>query len=143
MRFSSVTGDGTLFGERVLHRLQHDDLLWLTTVAPDATPQPSPIWFYWDGATILIYSQPNTPKLRNIAVHPRVSLNFQADAHGDDIVIITGQAALDPDAVPSNQHPAYRRKYAALTEHIGYTPERLAAEFSVAVRVTPDLVRGF
>lgn len=143
MSFVSVVNAGTPFGEHVLHRLQHDDLLWLTTVAADATPQPSPIWFYWDGATILIYSHPGAPKLRNIAVHPRVSLNFQADPHGEDIVIITGVAALDPAAPPSDRHPAYHRKYAALTAHIGYTPERLAAEFSVALRVTPVSVRGF
>lgn len=133
----------TDFGKRVEERLRNDELLWLTTVAPDGTPQPSLIWFVWDGETILIYSQPNTPKLRNIAMNPRVSLNFQANPEGEDVVVLTGQAAVDPTAPPSNQHEEYRRKYAQGTVHIGMTPDTLAAEFAVAIRVTPTKVRGF
>lgn len=130
------------FGQRVLHRLETDELLWLTTVAPDRTPQPSLIWFHWDGETVLIYSQPNAPKLRNIAANPRVSLNFQANEDGEDVVILIGDAAIDPSAPPSNLHVEYRHKYATATEHIQYTPESLAAEFSAAIRVTPIKVRG-
>jgi PPOX class probable F420-dependent enzyme len=138
-----VIDTSTDFGKRVEERLNNDELLWLTTVAPDGTPQPSLIWFHWDGETILIYSQPNTPKLRNIAANPRVSLNFQANDDGEDVVIITGDAVVDPTAPPSNRHEAYRCKYAKGTEHIGMTPDSLAVEFSVAIRVTPKKVRGF
>jgi PPOX class probable F420-dependent enzyme len=133
----------TVFGKRVAERLRNDELLWLTTVSRDGTPQPSLIWFYWDGEMILIFSQANTPKLRNIAANPRVSLHFQANDDGEDVVILTGHAVLDPCASPSNLHDEYRRKYARGTVHIGMTPESLAAEFSVAIRVTPTRVRGF
>lgn len=138
-----VIDTSTDFGKRVEHRLQHDDLLWLTTVSSNSTPQPSLIWFYWDGETILIYSQPNAPKLRNIAAHPVVSLNFQANDEGEDVVILTGEAVVDPSAPPSNLHAEYRQKYARGTVQIGMTPQSLAAEFSVALRVTPTKVRGF
>jgi PPOX class probable F420-dependent enzyme len=133
----------TDFGKRVEERLRNDELLWLTTVSPDGTPQPSLIWFYWDGETVLIYSQPNAPKIRNIAANPRVSLNFQANDEGEDVVILIGEAAVDPTAPPSNLHEAYRHKYVQATQHINYTPESLAAEFSAAIRVTPTRVRGF
>jgi PPOX class probable F420-dependent enzyme len=133
----------TEFGKRVENRLRNDELLWLTTVARDGTPHPSLIWFYWDGETVLIYSQPNAPKLRNIAANPQVSLNFQASDDGEDVVVLTGEAATDPTAPPSNLHEGYRRKYAKGTVHIGMTPETLAAEFSVAIRVKPTRVRGF
>jgi PPOX class probable F420-dependent enzyme len=133
----------TEFGKRVELRLQNDELLWLTTVTRDSAPQPSLIWFYWDGETVLIYSQPNAPKLRNIAANPRVSLNFQANDEGEDVVILNGDAIVDPSAPPSNLHDEYRRKYARGTVQIGMTPESLAAEFSVAIRVTPAKVRGF
>lgn len=133
----------TEFGKRVTARLRDEDQLWLTTVRSDGTPQPSLIWFYWDGETVLIYSQPNAPKLRNIAANPRVSLNFQANEEGENVVILTGTAVVDPSAPPSNLHDEYRRKYARGTAHIGYTPESLAAEFSTAIRVTPTRVRGF
>ncbi len=138
-----VIGVSTQFGKRVEERLRVDELLWLTTVARDGAPQPSLIWFYWDGETILIYSQPNAPKLRNIAANPRVSLHFQANDEGEDVVILNGEASVDPTAPPSNLHDDYRRKYARGTVQIGMTPESLASEFSVAIRVTPTKVRGF
>lgn len=138
-----VIDPSTEFGRRVAERLQNDELLWLTTVSHAGTPQPSLIWFYWDGDTVLIYSQPNAPKLRNIAANPRVSLNFQANDEGEDVVILTGEAMVDPTAPPSDLHDEYRRKYAKGTVQIGMTPESLAAEFSVAIRVRPTKVRGF
>jgi PPOX class probable F420-dependent enzyme len=138
-----VIDTSTEFGKRVAQRLQKDDLLWLTTVTRDGSPQPSLIWFYWDGETVLIYSQPNAPKLRNIAANPQVSLNFQANEEGEDVIILNGEATVDPSAPPSNHHDEYRRKYAKGTVQIGMTPESLAAEFSVALRVTPTKVRGF
>lgn len=64
----------TEYGLRVERRLRNDRIGWLTTVGADGTPRPSPIWFLWDGLTLLIYSRAETPKLANIARHPRISL---------------------------------------------------------------------
>ena len=64
----------TEFGGRTVRRLNQELIGWLTTVDASGTPQPSPIWFVWDGETALIYSQPNTPKLRHIAANPKVSV---------------------------------------------------------------------
>jgi len=39
------------------------------------------VWFLWNDGSILLYSQPDTPKLRNIAANPRVALHRrQAEA---------------------------------------------------------------
>ena len=57
--------------------LATDVVAWLTTVAADGTPQSSPISFLWDGPTIFFYSQPDTPKLRNLARSPRVSFTLR------------------------------------------------------------------
>ncbi len=64
------------FGTRALRRLSQEGIVWLTTVRHDRTPQPSPVWFLWDGETFLIYSQPDTQKLRNIAHSAKVSLHL-------------------------------------------------------------------
>ena len=74
----------TEFGARVARRLESEHVAWLTTVRADGQPQPSPVWFLWDGDSILIYSRPNQPKLRNIAGNPKVSLSFNSDGDGGD-----------------------------------------------------------
>ena len=79
------------FGQRAERRLREEKIAWLTTVAPSGTPQPVPVWFLWDGAdSVLIYSQPDTPKLRAIGANPHVSLNLDGNGQGGDIVVATG-----------------------------------------------------
>jgi len=118
-------------------------IVWLTTVGADLTPQPSPVWFHWDGATVLIYSQPGAPKIRNIGRHPRVSLSFNSTASGDDVVVLTGDAAADADAPPASAVPAYVAKYAEGLASLGMTAEAFGRDYSAAVRVRPTGVRGF
>ena len=130
------------FGARVARRLNAESVGWLTTMAADGAPQPSPIWFLWDGETALIYSQPNTPKLRHIAANPKVSLNLNGNDSGGDIVILTGQARVDEATPPAHQVPAYLAKYAEGLKGIGMTPESFAQAYSVPIRFTPAKLRG-
>ena len=61
----------TPFGARAASRLAAEELGWLVTVSPSGAPQPSRVWFLWDAGSVLLYSKPDTPKLRNIAAKPR------------------------------------------------------------------------
>src|SRR5437763_14842184 len=101
------------FGARVAQRLADEPIGWLTTSGPGGAPQPSPIWFLWDGTTALIYSQPNTPKLRHIAANPRVSLHLDGDGRGGNIVILTGEARIEEATPAADQNAAYIAKYAS------------------------------
>ncbi len=132
----------TEFGQRVARRLAEERIAWLTTVDSNDAPQPRPIWFLWDGATFLLYSRPGTAKLRHIVERPQVSLNLDGDRLGGDIVVFTGQAAIDPAAPPADQVPAYVAKYQPGFARIGMTAAEFAASYSVAVRVTPLKLRG-
>lgn len=132
----------TEFGQRVAGHLENDHVVWLTTVSPGGTPQPSPVWFLWDGETVLMYSQPGTPKLRNIGQRPSVSLNFNSTPSGGDVVILTGQASEDTATPAALDHPAYLEKYARGIEEIGMTPETFAQAYSVPVRIRPTSLRG-
>jgi PPOX class probable F420-dependent enzyme len=125
-------------------RLRDEKTIWLTTVRADGTPQSVPVWYLWDGDTFLIFSQPSAQKLRNIAQNPKVSIIFaHTDVFGEEgFAVVTGEAAVDEHAPPSNQIAAYLDKYGTAIEAIGRTPEQLAAEFSVAIRVTPTRVRA-
>jgi PPOX class probable F420-dependent enzyme len=133
----------TPFGERAERRLREDRLAWLTTVSADGTPQPVPVWFLWDGAdSFLIYSKPNTAKLRNIAARPRVSLHLDGNGQGGDIVAVLGHAAVANDP-PAHEIPAYVQKYGAFIARNTWTPESFAADYSVPLRITATGLRGW
>jgi PPOX class probable F420-dependent enzyme len=133
----------TAFGERAQRRLREAKVAWLTTTSDDATPQPVPVWFLWDGAdSFLIYSKPGTAKLRNIAARPRVSLNLDGNGDGGDVVVVLGSAAVT-DGPPADALPGYVEKYAVFIARNGWTPESFAADYSVPLRITATRLRGF
>ena len=132
----------TDFGARVARHLQDDMVVWLATVGADGTPQPSPVWFLWDGDTALIYSQQAAPKLGNIEQRPRVSLHFNCSPSGGDVVILTGDASVESGVVPANANSAYVDKYRDGIQGIGMTPDSFAQAFSVPIRVRPTSLRG-
>jgi PPOX class probable F420-dependent enzyme len=134
----------TPFGERVARRLHNERLIWLTTVDAKGMPQPTPVWFLWDEAssTILLYSLAGAKRLEHIQQNPRVALNFDGNGSGGDIIVITGQAQLSPDAPSANQLPAYVEKYRDFIARSFGTPENFAARYSVALRIYPTAIRG-
>jgi PPOX class probable F420-dependent enzyme len=137
-----VIDPATEFGKRVLKRLDREWIIWLVTVRADGTPQPSPVWFIWEQQSFLVYSQPDTPKLRNIERNPKVALHFDGDGRGGDIVTFSGEAEVAPDAPPADQVPAYVAKYDEAIKRIGMNPEYFAKGYSVAIRIRPTLLRG-
>lgn len=132
----------TDFGKRVERRLREETIIWLTTVRRDGTPQPSPVWFLWDGESVLMYSRPNQQKQRNIERNPKVSLHFDGDGHGGDIIVITGSAAIVADAPLITEIPEYVAKYAEQIKGIGMDDASFARTYPVAIRITPTDVRG-
>ena len=138
-----VIDPGTEKGAMVAARLRDELVAWLVTVDPDGTPIPTPIWFLWDGETILVYSQPNKPKLRHIETNPRVSMAMRTDEHGDALVVITGVAAVDAKAPPADQLPAYLEKYGDGIARLGSDPMSFARSYSIAVRIRPTRLRAW
>ena len=132
----------TEFGHRVVQRLAEERMIWLTTIDAAGVPQPKPVWFWWDGQTFLIYSKPNTHKLRHIARNPKVALNLDGDGQGGKIVVFTGEAHLAPEAPPANEVLPYAQKYQPGFARIGMSAEQFAQTYSVALKITPTYLRG-
>lgn len=127
--------------ERVEARLRQNLIAWLSTVRPDGQPVTVPVWFLLrDDETLLLYSQPTSPKLRNLSVNPRVSLVLDVSDLGRNIVRIEGTAKTAEDEAPADQQPAYLAKYIERIGALFDTPERFAAQFSTALIVTPTKV---
>ncbi len=133
----------TEFGQRVERRLREEMIIWLTTVRADDQPIPVPIWFLWDGeAELLMYSRPNTPKLRNIASRPKVAVNFDSDGSGGNIIQFDGEARLDLEAPPATGVDVFIDKYRQGIQRIGSTPESFAASYSTPLRIQLTKLRG-
>jgi PPOX class probable F420-dependent enzyme len=132
----------TEFGARAARRLREERLAWLTTVSPRGTPQPVPVWFLWDGErSILLYTRPGKPKLRNIEANPRVSFHLDGNGQGGDIVVCQGEARVSDDP-PAHEIAEYVEKYAALIERNRWSPESFAADYSVPLRISVERIRG-
>ena len=132
----------TEFGQRVAQRLQEEQIIWLTTIESKGIPQTRPVWFIWDGTTFLIYSEAAAFKIGHIATNSQVSLNFDSDGLGGDIIVFIGEAWLDEDAPPANQVSTYVEKYREGMAGIDMTPEQFAESFAAALRIKPTKLRG-
>jgi len=131
----------TEFGSRVNKRLLEDDVIWFTTVSPNGTPTPNPVWFLWNGEIIIIYSQPDSYRIRNIKQNPKVALNLQGvDALGNNVIIINGEASLYPDC--KNLYPGFLDKYIHLEPSLEMTVDEMIAAYSVEIRIKPVKIRG-
>ena len=122
-------------------RLRSEPIVWLTTVRADGQAQSTPVWFLWDGASFLLYSQPGAQKVRNLAANPKVSLHLNDDGTGGDVVTFEGTASLEPDTPRADRVEGYLAKYRAAIEALGYEPGPFARTYSTAVRVRPTRVR--
>jgi PPOX class probable F420-dependent enzyme len=133
----------TRTGTRVARRLRSETIVWLTTVRQDGMPQPSPVWFLWDGSEFLIYSQPKKPKLRNIKRNKRVALHLNSDESGGEVAAFAGEARIDSRAPSAKDVPEYVEKYARGIRSIGMDPDSFSKSYSVAIRVRPTTVRAW
>ncbi|MFC7877631.1 TIGR03667 family PPOX class F420-dependent oxidoreductase [Isoptericola sp. NPDC057391] len=141
---STVVDTATTFGARAAARLRDEEVVWLTTVDPHGTPQPTPVWFWWDGDDeVVIRSQPGTAKLRNVGLAPGVALHLNSTRSGGDVVVLLGEGRVDDAALTSDERAAYDAKYADGMRGLGMTPDGFHADYSVTLRVRVRRLRGF
>jgi PPOX class probable F420-dependent enzyme len=123
--------------------LEEEPVVWLSTVRPDGGPHIVPIWFWWDGEALLVFSKPEARKVRNLRVNPSVMLAL-GDAEDDfDVALVEGRAeVLDrptAEVMPAGHLVKYRDQLAS----IGLSAEEYVATYSQAVRIVPDRFLGW
>ncbi len=132
----------TDFGARAESRLTEDQVVWLTTVDVHDKPQPRPVWFLWDGDSLLVYSRPQAHKVRHIETNPHVSLNFNSDHYGSDIVVLLGEAHTVKSPIPEDLIARYVEKYSQGMKDLDLTPADFSNTYSLAIIITPTSLRG-
>jgi PPOX class probable F420-dependent enzyme len=124
-------------------RLAGEEVGWLTTAGASGQPQSSPVWFIWDGASVWLRSQTHAGKVRNITANPHVAFHLADDGHGGNIISIEGTASLDAEP-PEQLLEAYWAKYAEpIRTALQTSPEQLAADYPVTIRITPTRTRAW
>ena len=133
----------TEWGQHAEQRLRTNIIGWLTTVGSDGRPYTVPVWFLWDGNAVLIFSQPEKQKIRNLRKNARVTLALDDTKQGEDVVIVEGTAEILDNPDISATLAAYVEKYGPMMQDMNSSPESMAADFSVGIRVTPTKFRSW
>lgn len=118
-------------------RLHSDKIIWLITVRPDGRPHCVPVWFLWDSEMILIFSKPNTRKVRNIRQNRSVVLALDDTKNGLDVVILEGATELLQKGDKSAILQTYGEKYHEGLHSIGVSVEAFTTLYSQPICVIP------
>jgi PPOX class probable F420-dependent enzyme len=121
---------------QVAERLAKEQIIWLTTTRLDGMPLPNPVWFLWNGQEFLVFTEPGSVKMKNIARNPRVALNLNSDFDGGDVAIFQAEADLSGAPVSDSELSSYLSKYKEGLQSIGITAEVLTTSYRL-VRLTP------
>jgi len=133
--------DGPI-GKRTLERLVSERIIWLTTVTSSGRPQPRPVWFVWDGESVLIYTEHSSWKVAHIEMNPQVSLHFNSDEYGGDIQVLLGDARRDRAAPVVRDNSAYISKYVEGIRGINMEVESYSQRFDTPLRIHVSRIRG-
>lgn len=126
------------FTHEVTSRLESDHYGWLTTVAKSGQPVPKLVWFYFDGADVVVYTMPGAAKVRHVENHPRVSLNLDSDGNGGGIIVVGGEARVDATGSDPRNDGPYWAKYEADAAQFGLTDAM--GDYDTRLRFTVDKI---
>ena len=133
----------SLAAARIRRFLEQEPVVWLSTVRPDGGPHLVPIWFWWDGEALLVFSKPNAQKVRNLRERPSVMLAL-GDAEDDfDVGMLEGTAELLDEPTSEVLPAGHLAKYARQLAAMGLTAEEYAATYSQVLRIVPSRALGW
>ncbi|MFJ1539935.1 pyridoxamine 5'-phosphate oxidase family protein [Micromonospora chalcea] len=96
--------------ERILNLLSSQNMCVLATAGPDG-PLATPVRYYPLGFTLMFTAAPRSPKMRNIAADPRVSVGVFAPLVG--LASSRGAQVFGAARVLGPEHPDRARHWAA------------------------------
>jgi hypothetical protein len=89
-------GDLSLLQHATSQELLHSNIpARLAYIATDGTPRVIPIWFHWNGSEFVMGTPPKAPKLKALAMNPKVSLTIDDNVFPHKVLLIRGTARLE------------------------------------------------
>ena len=68
----------------------------LAYVWTDGTPRVVPIWFHWNGSEFVLGTPSKAPKLKALAINPKVALTIDDNTFPHKVLLVRGTARLEP-----------------------------------------------
>ena len=133
-------GSSEASADAVAQRLEADTLGWFVTTRRDGRPHAVPVWFLWHDGQVLILSEPDTVKAKNIRHSPQALLHLHADATGNGVVVLNGTASIS-ERTATEWLPAIRDAYATKYDEgmksFGMGLDAIAERFCLVIVLTP------
>jgi hypothetical protein len=105
-------GDLSLLNDPVAQELLHStNLARLAYTWHDGTPRVIPIWFHWDGQTIVLGSPPNAPKVDVLPTNSKVALTIDRDEWPYHALLIRGTAHVETVDGVTPEYVACAQRY--------------------------------
>ena len=105
-------GDLALLDDPVAQELLHStNLARLAYTWRDGTPRVIPIWFHWDGETIVLGSPPNAPKVDVLPTNWKVALTIDRDEWPYHALLVRGTADVETVEGVTPEYAACAQRY--------------------------------
>ena len=101
----------------------------------DGTPRVIPIWFHWDGETIVLGTPPNAPKVDVLPNNPKVALTIDRDEWPYHALLLRGTAHVETVEGVAPEYAACAERYFG-TEQGKEWVETVRQMFSQMVRIS-------
>ncbi len=113
------------------------NLLYLTTVNPDGSPQITPVWVDTDGQNVLVNTAVGRVKQKNVTRDPRVALALNTPTDFYDVALIRGRVVEQITGDAADKHiDKLAKKYLGKDTY----PWRNPKEKRVLLKIQPDRV---
>lgn len=121
----------------ICRALERDEVIWLSSIRPDGRPHVLPLWFIWDGNSILTFSKPHAQKVRNLRLNGAVMVAIGQPGLDFDVELTDATAELETARTAEALPASFASKYGRLLARAGITTSEFAAVYSQPIRIRP------
>ena len=125
----------------VAELLASSTLMRLAYVGAHGQPHVVPIWYGYEGGEFIVVTGPKADKVRHISERPRVSFTIDTDRPPYRVLLVDGEARVEPVEGMAPEYPAIVRKFlgAGADGYLGRMEGRVKRQ--VRIRISPTSVR--
>ena len=122
--------------------LRDEVILHFSYTAPDGAPRVIPLGYVWDGAKFLMWTIPDSAKVRALRADDRVAITIDILGPPPRVLLVRGRAALETvEGVPDGYLEASYRTMPREAWEDFETQVRAMYKQMVVITVTPEWAR--